>query len=198
MDHARPVGESWDRIETWPGAHAPVTFAALAPPAERAGIAAAEEAVGSAFPEPLRESLLRLDGTGGRVLPPPFWELLGAADIANAWRLRTSIEERSPWSSDGAEADADADAGPWWWHRLWIPVAADGSGDYPVVDQRPSALRGRIGVADHEEGCRFSQHPAWASVPALLSTTSTALETGGELDGCAPFVDSGELDWDIR
>ncbi|TDC09010.1 SMI1/KNR4 family protein [Streptomyces sp. 8K308] len=194
------VSESWERVESWLAAWAPVTHAALAPPAARSDVAAAaEEAIGMEFPDPLRESLLRHDGTGYRVLPPPFWMLLDTARMVETWRSRTRINERSAsFSPDEAEeVDAEADFGPWW-HRRWIPFAADGGGDCLVIDQRPSTWRGRVGKADHEQGCFFPRHAMWASLPALLHWTATALETGDVVDGYEPFVTAeGELDWDI-
>ncbi len=195
-----PVEAAWERIETWLAGHAPVTFAALAPPAERAAVAAAEEAIEMPFPEPLRRSLLRHDGTTDyRTLLPPFWRLLNVAEIANSWRMRTDIHgDLWPSDQDEEEDDPDADHGPWW-HRRWIPFAADDCGDYLVVDERPTARRrGRIGNADHEDGCNFRQGPMWTSLPALLAMTATALETGEQVGGCKPFVTpEGKLDWDI-
>lgn len=202
------VEAAWERIETWLAAHAPVTFDALAPPADPAAIAAAQAAIDPPVPEPLRTSLLRHDGTGYRVLLPPFWRLLSAAEVASQWQLRTEINDRSPWPSDedggggeGGAVDAeaaDADYGPWW-HRQWIPFAADDCGDYLVLDERPIARRrGRIGDADHEMGCSFPPDAMWASLPVLLEMTATALETGGQVGGCERFVTpEGELDWEI-
>lgn len=114
------IDDSWDRIEAWLAEHAPATFAGLEPPADPEVIAAAEAAIGLPFPDPLRQSLLRHDGTGYHELLAPFWELESAQQIAGTWQLRTSIhEELSP--PDGAyEGDPESDRGPWW-HRMWIP-----------------------------------------------------------------------------
>ncbi|CCK24929.1 hypothetical protein BN159_0550 [Streptomyces davaonensis JCM 4913] len=168
---------------------------ALEPPAERSAIAAAEQVVGQPLPEPLVESLLRHNGMGHYDLLPPFWSLLSAQDIAKSWQLRMKIyADELPRAK---ERDPEADHGPWW-HAQWIPFAFDGAGDYLVIDQRPSRRRGRIGNADHETGCSFSPHPMWASLPALLESTATSLETGEPLDGYAPLaVDEDELDWEI-
>ncbi|KUM84921.1 MULTISPECIES: SMI1/KNR4 family protein [Streptomyces] len=189
------IPESWTRIEAWLADKAPRTFAELAPPAERAAIEMAEEAIGLAFPQPLTESLLRHDGTAYGVLLPPFWMMLSTQHIVDAWKRRTEIHgpERP-----GAEAgDPEGEYGPWW-HRQWIPFAADGSGDYLVIDQRSTPKRGRIGDADHEDGCRFNPHPMWASLPELLDMTATALETGRLVDCYERVViDERELTWEF-
>ncbi|MGW7067039.1 SMI1/KNR4 family protein [Streptomyces sp. NPDC054855] len=189
------ISESWTRIETWLARHAPRTFAALEPPAERSDIAAAEKIIGQPFPEPLVESLLRHNGTGDDDLLPPFWKLLNVQIIARDWQLGMRIYRDE---LEGAEeGDPDGDFGPWW-HSHWIPFAADGGGDTLIIDQRPHHRRGRIGEADHEQGTRFGAYPMWSSLPALLDATAKALETGRAVDGYLPVaVDETELDWEI-
>jgi cell wall assembly regulator SMI1 len=192
------TAESWSRIEVWLAENAPRTFAELAPPADRAAIAAAEEAIGLPFPDPLTESLLRHDGTGHGVVLPPFWMMVSTRHLVDAWRTRTKIHEPElPDSEETEECDPEAEYGPWW-HRQWIPFAADGAGDYLVIDQRHTRHRGRIGNADHEVGCHFGRHMMWTSLPALLDLTATAMETG-ELLECYErvVVDERELDWEF-
>ncbi|MFE3526485.1 SMI1/KNR4 family protein [Streptomyces sp. NPDC059161] len=189
------ISQSWIRIESWLARHAPRTFAVLGPPAERSSITAAEQAIGLPFPEALVESLLRHNGTGHCRLLPPFWSLLDTEGIARAWQIRTTIHGDE--TAAAQEAVADEQYGPWW-HKQWIPIALDGSGDYLILDQRPHPRRGRIGNADHETGCSFSHHPMRTSLPALLDATATALETREPVDGYLPVVrDDGHLDWDF-
>ncbi|MGV9878438.1 hypothetical protein [Streptomyces sp. NPDC003006] len=78
---ATPIPESWTRIETWLAWHAPRTFAALEPPAERSAIAAAEQVIGRPLPDALTESLLRHNGTGDYNLLLPCWMLLSTQII---------------------------------------------------------------------------------------------------------------------
>ncbi|WP_207924949.1 SMI1/KNR4 family protein [Streptomyces aquilus] len=189
------IPESWTRIETWLANNAPRTFAELAPPAERATIARAEEAIGLAFPPSLTESLLRHDGTADGVLLPPFWMMLSTRHIVDAWTSRTDIH--GPERPDAETGDPEREYGPWW-HRQWIPFATNGAGDHLVVDQRPTRQRGRIGAADHEVGCHFKTHPMWTSLPQLLDMTATAIETGGLLDCYERVViDERELTWEF-
>ncbi|MET7738475.1 SMI1/KNR4 family protein [Streptomyces sp. NPDC005402] len=189
------ISESWARIERWLARYTPRTFAALGPPAEYSAIAAAEQVIGEPFPEPLVESLLRHNGMGHRDLLPPFWSLLEVENITRAWQTRMKIYGDELEGSE--EGDPEGEYGPWW-HARWIPFAFDGAGDFLIIDQRPHRRRGRIGNADHETGCSFSPHPMWASLPALLDETATALETGKAVDGYLPVaVDEDELDWDF-
>lgn len=187
------ITESWTRIEAWLARHTPRTFAALAPPAQQSAIAAAEQVVGQPFPEPLVESLLRHNGTGDYALLPPFWSLLEVQHIAGAWQTRMKIYGDE--LAGAEEGDPDGEYGPWW-HAHWIPFASDGGGDYLIIDQRRYHRRGRIGNADHETACSFAPHPMWASLPALLAATATALETGEVVNGYQPVaVDDDKLDW---
>ncbi|WTN36824.1 SMI1/KNR4 family protein [Streptomyces canus] len=127
------ISESWTRIEVWLARHAPRTLAALGPPAERSAIAVAEQAIGQAFPEPLVESLLRHNGMGHYDLLPPFWSLLDVQSIINAWQTRMKIYGDE--LAGAEEGDPDGEYGPWW-HGQWIPFAADGAGDYLIIDER--------------------------------------------------------------
>lgn len=189
------VSASWTRIEAWLAEYAPRTYSDLAPPAEQAAITRAEETIGMPFPAPLTESLLRHDGTVSRVLLPPFWMMLSTQQIADAWMTRTKIYGSE--STDAEEGDHEGEYGPWW-HQKWIPFAADGAGDYLVIDQRATRRRGRIGNADHEQGGRFDPHLMWTSLPALLDATATAIETGELVDCYEPVViDEAELTWEF-
>lgn len=187
------IPDSWTRIETWLANNAPRTCAELAPPAERVAIAMAEGAIDLTFPRPLSESLFRHDGTADGVLLPPFWMMLSTQHIVDAWKRRTDIHglERR----DAEAGDPEGEYGPWW-HRQWIPFAADG--DYLVIDQRPTRRHGRIGSAEHEDGCHFKTHPMWTSLPELLDMTATAIETGNLLD-CyeRAVIDERELTWEF-
>ncbi|RLV04386.1 SMI1/KNR4 family protein [Streptomyces griseocarneus] len=183
------MGQSWARIETWLREHAPASSRQLAPPAARTAIAAAEDRLGTSFPQPLVESLLRHDGTDLATVLPWGACLLGTEDIVRTWEMKMDIF--------GEDADILLDDptmryGPWW-NRRWIPFAAFGNGDHLVIDGF-----GRVGEANHEDGGHFYDHPMWASLPDLFACVAEALMTGEILDGCQQFVTAdGELDWDV-
>lgn len=193
------IDDSWIRIEAWLAEHAPATFAGLEPPAAPEAIAAAEAAIGLPFPDELRRSLLRHDGTGHHQLLPLMWMPLGVDGISGNWAVNMEVQA-DVWGPDTGEDDGDpeADTGPWW-HRQWIPFAGNGCGDHLVLDQRPTSLRGRIGEAYHDGCGTFGREPMLASLQALLAATATALETGEVIDGCRRTVTAdGELDWEIQ
>ncbi|MCP2165298.1 SMI1/KNR4 family protein [Goodfellowiella coeruleoviolacea] len=187
------IDRAWQRIETWLAAHAPATAATLAPPATVDSIAAAEQAVGVAFPAELVASLLRHNGaestsTVSAFTLPTIYEPMSVDRIVAAWRLRCRID-------DGARAgDGDGFADGWWWHRRYVPFAEDGRGDYQFFDQRDGA-GSRIGEAARVDGVNFAGQPA--GLADLLERTATALETGEPFNGTwRPVVtDAGELDW---
>jgi cell wall assembly regulator SMI1 len=191
------MNRSWARIESWLERYAPATFAALEPPADPADISAAEESIGMPFPEPLVESLHRHAGTGYRDLLPPFYWLCGPQEIARTWHMLTRINGVPAVD----EETHDGDVGRWWqgpwWHRGWLPFAADGGGGQLVIDQRPVGGRpGWIGERDKVDGGQFGKHEMWSSLPVLFDRVATAMETGEVLDSYERTVtEEGELDW---
>ena len=189
-----PIDDSWNRIEVWLAEHAPATFAGLEPPAAPETIAIAETAIGLPFPNALKQSLLRHNGTGYYDLLPALWRLLSAEDIADNWQLNTSIQiELASGGKGNSPLEADTLS---WWHPQWIPFAADGGGDHLVIDQRSTPRQGRIGTASHETFGSFAQDAMRASLPALFQATAAALETGDVIYGRRRTVTgNGELEW---
>lgn len=104
-----PISESWTRIENWLAEHASATYAALAPPADPADIAAVERVIGRPLLKPLVMSLLRHDGLldqRGSLLPG-FYRLMSAREIAAAWQLFTGFYDKRTADEKGEEADYD-------------------------------------------------------------------------------------------
>src|SRR5688500_7735755 len=77
------IGSLWARLEAWLDGYVPDVVAALAPPADEATLAAAEQRLGRALPTPLRRLLAIHDGgkeaIGG-------WDLLSAAGIVTSYQ----------------------------------------------------------------------------------------------------------------
>ncbi|MFH9292311.1 SMI1/KNR4 family protein [Streptomyces sp. NPDC017520] len=199
-----PISESWARIENWLAEHAPTTYAALAQPADPADIAATERDIGYPLPRPLVKSLLRHDGLrvqGGSLLPG-FYRPIGARRIADEWRLFTSFYDRLTAEEKGDEVDFDfmdmGFSGVLYGHPRLIPIARDVGGGYLVLDQRPETDRGRVHQAEAVEGVMRGSHEAWASLPVLMETVATSLETGGPIEHFKPEVDEEQrLQWDV-
>jgi cell wall assembly regulator SMI1 len=135
-----------------------------------------------AFPSDLVASLRRHDGVDGAAgfAMPPYYRPMTLSEITGTWTVNCRVL-------------AEVRAIPDWWHRAFVPFAADGGGGCLLVDQRPGG-HGRVGEFISESGTRFERWPA--SVAELLEGVAAALETGGSYVGYRPSVTpTGQLDW---
>ncbi|GAA3445600.1 SMI1/KNR4 family protein [Planomonospora venezuelensis] len=184
----RAVNRQWARIERWLRANAPGSHRTLAPPARARTIAVAEAQMGLRFPDDLRASLLRHNGSvhAGRVWGFGFLmnESLGVRAIRDTWRGLCETD-----AGDGAD-DPRSD----WWDGRMIPVGSDGLGNHLVVD----SVRRDVGGTDHEGSMDFAPGGVRIrSYHALLKLTADALERGGSIGFWKPVVVGGELDWTV-
>jgi cell wall assembly regulator SMI1 len=199
-----PISASWTRIENWLAEHAPTTYAALAPPADPADIAAAERVIGRPLLKPLVLSLLRHDGLLDRRswLLPGSYRPMRAREIAAEWKLFTGFHDKHAADEEGEEADHDfmkiGTSSVLYGHPQLIPIARDVSGGCLVLDHRPEIDRGRVHEAEAEQGLVRRSHEMWTSLPVLMEGIATSLETDQPLDGHAPAVDEEQrLYWDF-
>jgi hypothetical protein len=169
------VDRAWERIETWLAEHAPVTAAALRPPAGDETIAATQQAVGVRLPPELVASLRRHDGVGDDLTTaftfPPFWSPLSAANIAGEAKLMCDVLDNVDEEAVGA-----------WWHGRYVPVATDHGGELLFLDG------GRLGRHYEADDVTFD-----GSYAGLLEQTADALFGQGEY---RPVVVDGRLEWD--
>ncbi|GAB2484562.1 SMI1/KNR4 family protein [Streptosporangium sandarakinum] len=188
----RAVNRQWTRIERWLRKNAPKTYETLAGPGRARTIAVAEAQMGLRFPNDLRASLLRHDGTvaAGRAWPfgPLDNGLMSVRGIRDTWRMLCGIDDTDD-TADPSDPRSE------WWDGRMIPFGADGSGDHLVAD---SLIRD-IGEHDHEGSLGFE--PGGVPVRsyyALLKATADALETGGTVGYWKPLAADGELRWDVQ
>ncbi|MFE7332363.1 SMI1/KNR4 family protein [Streptomyces sp. NPDC057565] len=198
-----PISESWTRIENWLAEHAPATYAALAPPADPADIAATERVIGRPLLKPLVMSLLRHDGLLDQRgwLLPGFYRPISAREIAAAWQLFTGFYDKHTADEEGEEADYDfmklGFSSVLYGHPQLIPIARDVSGGCLVLDHRPEIDRGRVHEAEAVEGLMRVSHEMWTSLPLLMEAIATSLETYQPLNDYTPAVDEEQrLYWD--
>ncbi|MFE7244761.1 SMI1/KNR4 family protein [Streptomyces sp. NPDC057580] len=199
-----PISESWTRIENWLAEHAPATYAALAPPADPADIAATERAIGRPLLKPLVMSLLRHDGLldqRGSLLPA-FYRPMSAREITAAWHLLTGFYDQCMADEKGDEADYDfmkiGSSSVLYGHPQLIPIARDLGGGHLVLDHRPEIDRGRVHEAEAVEGIMRVSHEMWTSLPMLMEAIATSLETNQALNDYTPVVDEEQrLDWNF-
>ncbi|GAA4913668.1 cell wall assembly regulator SMI1 [Stackebrandtia albiflava] len=178
-----PVADSWRRIDTWLATHAPESLAMLNPPASPEDVAAAEEAVGIAFPAQLRESLAVHDGISGWANLLPEADPVPTAHIARLWRRWTDFAEDVP-----PEAGREP-----WWHSLWIPWAESAGGDLGVVDMRPGAGQGRLGTAVHDDCGDFTG--GWPDLATYLGAVARVLWEGGDVAGHRAYLTVDDRLW---
>ncbi|HWU07215.1 MAG TPA: SMI1/KNR4 family protein [Streptomyces sp.] len=198
------ISESWTRIEDWLSEHAPTTHAALAPPADPADIAATERVIGRPLLKPLVTSLLQHDGLLDQwsSLLPGSYSFLSTRQTAAQWELFTSFHDKRTADEEGDEVDYDfmktGASSVLYGHPQLIPLARELGGGYLVLDHRPESDRGRVHEAEATEGVMRGSHEMWTSLPVLMDTIATSLETGHPLNGCTPAVDEKKrLRWDF-
>jgi cell wall assembly regulator SMI1 len=199
-----PISESWTRIENWLAEHAPTTYAALAPPADSADIAATERVIGRPLLKPLVMSLLRHDGLLDQRgwLLPGFYRPMSAREIAAEWQRFTGFYDKRTADEEGEKADYDfmklGFSSVLYGHPQLIPIARDVSGGYLVLDHRPEIDRRRVHEAEAVEGIRRVSHEMWTSLPVFMEAIATSLDTDQPLNGYTPVVDEEQrLYWDF-
>ncbi|MEU4829484.1 SMI1/KNR4 family protein [Streptosporangium sp. NPDC023615] len=188
----RAVNRQWRRIETWLKANAPATHRTLGKPGRAGTIAVAEAQTGLRFPDSLRASLLRHDGS---VSSRDTWAFgfqgdvnLSVREIRDRWRTLCRTD-----SHDDIEAGRPDPRSERWDGRM-IPIGASGSGDHLVID----SVRRDLGQTDHEGGMGFTVGGMRIrSYHALLKATADALETGGSIGYMRPRAVGGELEWEV-
>ncbi len=173
---AGSLTDSWHGITSWLEVHAPVTFATLAPPAGDEDLRAVRDDVGQDLPDDLVAWWRLCNGTGpadgtGQLLPP-YFEPCSIRDCVAARRIRvgsgapTAIRETTI-----GEAGGPAGA----FLASFVPIAADGSGDFLVVDLRSGTRHGCVQRWSGDDGADTG--PWWTDVADMLAD---ALHTGSE------------------
>ncbi|MEU1388424.1 MULTISPECIES: SMI1/KNR4 family protein [unclassified Nonomuraea] len=181
----RAVNRQWRRIETWLKANAPKSYRTLGAPGRARTIAVAEAQTGLSFPDDLRASLLRHNGSVNTEGTWPFG-FLGNVNatirqIRDHWRTLCEIDDTD---------DSDDPRTEWWDGRM-IPVGYDGMGNSLVID----SVRRDVGETDHEGSMSFTPGGIRIrSYHALLKATADALETGGTVGYWKPEAVIGELE----
>ncbi|WP_217223668.1 SMI1/KNR4 family protein [Streptomyces anulatus] len=198
------ISESWTRIENWLAEHAPSTYAALAPPADPADIAATERLIGRPLLRPLVTSLLRHDGLLDRScsLLPGSYRPMSARETAADWQLFTGFYDKRTADEKGEEVDYDfmkiGSSGVLYGHPQLIPIARESGGGYLVLDHRPEIDRGRLHEAEPTAGVMRGSHEVWTSLPVLMEAIATSVETNRPLHDYTPVVNEEQrLHWDF-
>lgn len=170
------VGESWQRITTWLRTRAPVTAAALAAASE-ADLAELVEDVPVPLPADLATWWRLCGGTGlpdgDGALFPPFYEPHSARGALEARRLLVTPGTATSHRASGSDEAGDRAAV---FLDVFVPIAADGTGDHLVVDLRPGRWHGCVQHWSADDGCQTG--PWWTGVADLLSDVANAVTRG--------------------
>ncbi|MCK2220632.1 hypothetical protein MF672_043545 [Actinomadura sp. ATCC 31491] len=174
----RAVDRQWRRIERWLRANAPRTYRTLNGPGRAGTIAVAEAQMGVDFPDDLRASLLRHNGSRGRhAFGLAYWAEssynLGIREIRDVWR----------WQLCGRDGD---------WDAADIPFLLDTRQDFAAWDSYAVVDTAWRGIAWDEGALGIERR---SSYYALLRAVAGALERGTPIDGRRPVVERGVLRW---
>ncbi|MFC4119361.1 SMI1/KNR4 family protein [Nonomuraea zeae] len=179
----RAVNRQWRRIERWLRANAPRTYRTLRAPGRARTIAVAESQMGVDFPDDLRASLLRHNGSRG---PLGFGWYAGAVNLGTR-EIRDSWRRLCRWDGSGpAKAES--------WNGRMIPFlyVTERDGENPAYAVADTA-DGKVSWTD---GTISGAAPRLPSYYALMRTVADALEQGQEIGGRRPAVRRGVLRWD--
>jgi cell wall assembly regulator SMI1 len=146
--------------------------------ASPSALAELEAAVGAKLPDDLRASYLLHNGQpqGAPALFPHeygdlgcgYW-LLSVEGILRDWGVWKDLNDGGEFS--GLTAIPDEGVRSDWWHPGWLPIAADGGGDFLCVDLAPDAggTMGQVIQMCHDDGKRPRLAASFAQVLAQLA-----------------------------
>ncbi|MEO3889039.1 SMI1/KNR4 family protein [Nonomuraea sp. B5E05] len=183
----RAVDRQWRRIERWLKANAPRTYKTLGAPGRARTIAIAEAQMGVDFPDDLRASLLRHNGSRGARAFGFGFSYDGAANLSIR-RIRDAWRSECSWNHTDLGPGLANEA----WNGRMIPFVLfeernSEDGVYAVVD----SAEGTVGWNDTISGMA----PRLPSYYALMRAVADALEQGTAVEGWQPAVRGGVLRW---
>jgi cell wall assembly regulator SMI1 len=170
---------SWSRLTAWLAQHAPVSFAALRPPAS---------VLDPGLPDDLRTLLMINDGAA-------VSELTSASLLPGLHRPLPAeeIEARNAMLMEILEDLENEDMDGRWWHAQWIMFADSGAGAGLMIDNRPGPERGRVSEWDRVDGAIWDDA---SSLREFIAAVADAVENGAPVFGWRPVVEDGDLDWE--
>jgi cell wall assembly regulator SMI1 len=159
---------AWRRIEAWLEAQQEGLSARLAPGAREEDLAAAESKMGVRLPEDVRETLLRHDGEREHLGLFLGWMLMSLPYVLREWAFERWVE-RAP--------RARGPVKPVSWSPRWIPLLANGAGDFVCVDLDPpeEGTPGQLITVHHDDPERIRMT---RSLTSWLLRFADRLESG--------------------
>ena len=187
-----PVEESWRRIITWLAGHAPVTAAAIRPPAGAAEVRRTEEAVGRPLPADLLAWWGLMDGIADANYPagfpiPPHYLPLPVAGVRDWFARLSRFADQDCCGPNGAHSTAAGESS-FGFCTATVPICRDLAGDVLVVDLRDGAHHGCVMSWWAEEGYAETD---WAGTATMLADAADRLDDPTRTE----IVEGGSLQW---
>jgi cell wall assembly regulator SMI1 len=186
------VAVAWRRITTWLASNAPVTAAAIRPPAGAAELDRTGETVGRPLPEDLLAWWRLMDGideTDYRAgFPiPSCYQPLPVAGVRDSFTSLARFADEECCAADGTHATAAGDP-LFGYCTATVPICRDLAGDVLVVDLRDGAARGCVMGWMAEDGYVPT---GWDTPAAMLADVADRLDNPAHVE----VVDAGVLQW---
>lgn len=174
----------WQRIEPRLQLQVLPSGRDFAPGASEQAIEEVERTVGAMLPADVRASYRRHDG-GYSWKPVVAMDALPLTEIAEWWHILEELLHDEDWASQPPYYFSEevvrsgwqtGPIQPVWWHRRWIPFAADRAGNLWCIDLAP-APGGTVGqIIDWDHECGPSR-VLFPSFEHLLTTWAEQLES---------------------
>ncbi|MFC4147740.1 hypothetical protein ACFO0M_15900 [Micromonospora mangrovi] len=186
------VDESWRRITTWLAHHAPVTAAAIRPPAGAAEVRRTEEVMGRALPEDLlawwglMDGIADADYRGGSPIPT-FYMPLPVVGVRERFAELSRYSNRDCCGPGGAHATV-AGQRMFGFCTATVPICWSLGGGMLLVDLRGGPRHGRITEWHADEGYFET---GWGGTAAMLDDVADQLDDPSRTE----IVEDGRLHW---
>ncbi|MCE4265287.1 SMI1/KNR4 family protein [Rhodococcus globerulus] len=192
------VEENWQRLHDWCLREAPITAAAIDPPADQSVVDEIEALTGRKWPTELRTWFgLQNGNPDGRhsALIFPEYQPLPLDLVASRWASMTAMWADTTEAVGGLSLlDEPAGEVSGTYLSAYIPIAFNIRGDLLFVDTRAGkssgCVRGFMGE-DNDQG------ESWPSIDSLLEEVVSSLEHGHPCRGWVPSIDDGWLHWEF-
>lgn len=187
------VQHAWTSITTWLARHAPITAAAVQPPASGDVIMQTIQNVGHELPDDVLTWWQLMDGMDdyrAGFLVPAVFQPLSVTNVAQEYARRVRYTDPMCCRSGGMHRQAgEVGAG---YCTEAIPLCRDLGGDLLALDLRPGPGHGRLVNFKTEQGFFTT---GWAGVAAMLADIATRLEDAGGHSVVPEIVEGGVLVW---
>jgi cell wall assembly regulator SMI1 len=181
------VVAAWDIIEKWLSSHAPPIRKSLRPPADEAKVEKLQAKLGLALPADFVESVRVHDGQKSdaefglfpgppdELGPVPSYRLMSLPEIGREWAMMKGLHAMGEF--EGRKPKAARGIQNVWWNLGWVPIAANGGGDYFCLDLDPAkgGTTGQVILFGHEG---TDQQRVAKSLAEWLGKLARAFESG--------------------